>query len=181
MLIRFRSDRGTLKMKVDRISILYHSNSSTQSFPSVRFPSLAVSRLRLGLRAHVHMAAVVMVPGGRAGGALSILPYYASAVPHAKETVGGSLQDTQWGLREGQTPRMVWHTPVGTAPPPEPWLGRLARLRHGERHGTRSTNAVLVGGSGLPPTASDPARSAESGASPLFWREAAYVERPLPT
>ena len=57
------------------------------------------------------MAAVVMVLGGRAGGALGILPYYASAVPHAKETVGGSLHDAQ-GLRQGQTLHFYLPTPV---------------------------------------------------------------------
>ena len=63
------------------------------------------------------MAAVVMVLGGRAGGALGILPYYASAVPHAKETVGGSLHDAQ-GLRAKVKPygftllRLYLPTPV---------------------------------------------------------------------
>ena len=44
-------------------------------------------------------------------------PYYASAVPHAKETVGGSLHDAQ-GLRQGQTLHFYLPTPVARARPP---------------------------------------------------------------
>ena len=69
VLIRVRSDRGTLNMKVDRISILYHSITQTKAVHALRItpclhsPSVACV---CDMAAH-RMAAVVMIPGGASG------------------------------------------------------------------------------------------------------------------
>ena len=89
---RTHKDCAKVKPLAWRASPLYSSTRSRLCAPHRDLSSLAVSRLRFPTG--VHMAAVLMVLGWRASGALGILPYYASAIPHAKEMVGGSLHWT---------------------------------------------------------------------------------------